>query len=183
MFSPYIYQSKSYDLSHLNSFEYVFIQSATDKAPQRKYKVFVEFSNHCFTSGTGTDSNSDREYRYRDSERNPRFFDFARYELSKNLPEIIKGLNTRICFQTKNVTRNFFTVEIYDNNGEPIEYEIYFSVYKTPKLGKKNLKLHIDSAFPRDNNNPLYQTRPKKGKKINFLTILALKRAGKKIQP
>gem|GEM_PF-3494516 len=62
---------------------------------------------------------------------------------------------------------NFFIVEITTNGGDSVEYEIYFDV----KLGaKKNLplRLYIQSAYVRSEENKLYRH---KNKKVGFFII------------
>lgn len=103
---------------------------------------------------------------YSDS-RETRHFDFRRYELSFHLPGIVDGLMTRKCFHTER--GNYFTLDVLDDKGNKVEYEVYFTVSKSSKPGFINL--YIQSAYPRDAAHR--SGRPKKNPKpIGFPIIL-----------
>src|SRR2546428_29181 len=89
----------------------------------------VIYSLHCFTRGMENEP-PDPALLYGDTGE-PRIFDFRRYELSRRLPEIIGGRMTRKCFQTDR--GNFFTVEIIDDTGDLVEYEMYFTASKSSR--------------------------------------------------
>lgn len=139
---PFKWQSLTYDLSHLNGFDCVFIQAATADKAERAYPVRVEFSHHCFTRGLW-DEDPD-ELIYPGPRRDPRAFDPERWVLSRQLPELIRGLMTREVRHTNH--GNFLTIELTDLNGGTVEYEVYFNVTKSGK----QLYLVVSSAFPRD---------------------------------
>jgi len=81
------------------------------------------------------------------------------------LPGIIRGLVGRKCFHASAVQKNFFIVEIVDENSNKVDYEVYFKLVRT----SKELRLFVQSAFPRDIEN--YGNRPK-SKPIRFEIIL-----------
>ncbi len=82
--------------------------------------------------------------------------------LSRKLPNIIQDIGKRKCRHTGH--GNFFIVEILRENGETINYEIYFKVTKG-QGGKLNL--FIESTYPRDNKHP----KKNKKKPISFYVI------------
>jgi len=67
------YKNTVYDLKHLDNFEMTIIQKSKEHKPDRKYKIFVSFSIHCFT--TKTTKNTDETLIYPDK-REKRFFLF-----------------------------------------------------------------------------------------------------------
>ena len=97
--------------------------------------------------------------------RETRIFDFRRYELSHRLPGVIDGLMTRKCFHAG--PRNNFTVDITDDQGCEINYEIYFTASKSSKPGILNL--YIESAYVRDN---AHRANKPQRKPIGFQIIL-----------
>ena len=104
--------------------------------------------------------------QYSDHREN-RVLDFRRYNLSLQLPAIVKSLMTRKCFHTER--GNFFTVSIVDEGGDKVDYEIYFTVSKSSKAGIINL--FIQSAYPRD--AAYSSSRPRKHPKpIGFPVIV-----------
>ena len=94
-----------------------------------------------------------------------RLFDFRRYELSKQLPEIIQTLPTRKPRHNSN-RRNFFSVEIITENGVTVEYNIFF---KVKKVSKGRLEMIVETAFVRDLD---YDSLRPEGKPIRFWIIL-----------
>jgi hypothetical protein len=48
---PFHYQNITYNLIHLDEFEWEFVQSAKDNKPEIRYSFVIEFGLHCFTRG------------------------------------------------------------------------------------------------------------------------------------
>ncbi len=168
------YEEKTYDLSHLNTFEMCCVQAAKGGKPERHYHFKVTFSVHCFTRGQKHDEAVEPELLYRDS-RETRIFDFRRYALSKRLPDIVKELGqTRKCFHTGK--GNYFTVDVQNQDGSVEEYDVYFKVSRS---GKGKLSLFVQSAYIRDQNHK--GNRPKK-KPISFMVIAYNTQLGKSIK-
>lgn len=136
------------DLSHLKPHTVIFIVPAdiNKKYNERQCPVLVSYSDHCYTKSVG--GTEQRE------------FDLTRYEVSKELPDIIGGLMQRKCSFA--LDRTFFTIETKQQG----PYEIYFSVYKN-SFGK--IALRVQSAYIRDEERLI--DRPK-WRTINFSTIL-----------
>jgi hypothetical protein len=161
---PFQFRGKIYDLAHLHPRLLTYEQPAKGDAPARVYRVEVIFGLHCFTRAMDQDQPHDNALLYRD-DRETRVFDFARYELSKRLPEIIEGLAARKCYHTGK--GNFFTVEIVREDGAVIEYDIFFAASRSGARGKINL--FVQSAYVRDANYA--SSRPHR-KPIGFYVIL-----------
>jgi hypothetical protein len=160
---PFHFNEKQYDLDHLHPRTVIYLQPAKGAKPARDYTVDVLFSLHCFTRSMGNEI-LDPALLYSDN-RETRIFDFRRYALSHCLPGIIDRLMTCKCFHTEH--GNFFTVEILDEQGNKIEYEIYFTASKSSKNGVVNL--YVQSAYARDSAHRA--NRPQK-KPIGFAIIL-----------
>jgi hypothetical protein len=142
---PFTYQNTDYALDHLNAFEHVFEVEATTGVPKRQYTVWVTFGHHCFTEDSKP--GDDPALFYIDSvKRDPRTFNFKRWELSKHLPEIVKTLINRKVFHTGH--KHLYTIEILQPDGERIQYEVYFDIYRPER--EKRIHLKIASAFARD---------------------------------
>jgi hypothetical protein len=96
--------------------------------------------------------------------RETRLFDFQRYELSKRLPAILENLAQRKCYHTGK--GNFFSVDVINENGAVVEYDIFFAVSRSSKKGWVNLFVH--RAYVRDALHG--RNRPRK-KPIGFYVI------------
>ena len=179
IWKPYTHDGQVFDLSHLDSFEHRFVQAAENEKPERQYRTWIRFSDHCFTESTK--SSDDPTLRY-GAIKEGRSFDVLRWELSKYLPDIIRSLMERTISHTGH--NNYVTIEILTNQAlsaiypsERIEYEIYFDVSRD--LGDKRLHIVVTSAFPRDMNR--LADRPKFSK-IRLSTILHNVQQNKKIR-
>lgn len=139
----FFYQGTIYDLSHLDSFDHVFVQAATAEKPERQYKVRIHFGHHCFTESPKP--GDDPALLYPHPRHDQRTFDVVRWELSQQLPVIITTLMERQVFHTGHL--NFFTIELTTHSGNAVEYEVYFEIDRD---AGKGLKLVVTSAFPRD---------------------------------
>ncbi|MCU7939909.1 MAG: hypothetical protein KZQ64_08115 [gamma proteobacterium symbiont of Bathyaustriella thionipta] len=169
--APFVYKGQTYDLSHLHPFNMMVTQDATNTQPKREYNVQVFFSLHCFTKSEKGQEQIDTDLLYRDN-REVRVFDFRRYELSKNLRDIIEDIGRKKCFHTGH--DNYFIIELLDQKNNKIEYEIYFTLSR----GKKILNLYIQSAYSRDGE---HRSGHKKKKPIRFVILAHNIQKGRKI--
>lgn len=131
---------------HLASKEitYVTPEIKEKHMPAAKYKVRVDYSEHCYTV----------------ENRGVRKFDQARFNLSKELPAIIADLLNRRCSFANGM--NYFTVD--HANGE---YEVYFDLFRLRET--KSLVLLVHSAYLRE---PAKMDSRPKWKPIRFEVIL-----------
>lgn len=157
---PFLRHNISYDLSHLHPKHITYVQPSKADKPAIQYKVSVSFSMHCFTRGLKEKERPDRTMLYSDA-RETRVFDFQRYELSKELPEIIQNLSNRKCYHTGK--GNFFTVELVGDLGQKVEYDVFFEASRI-----KGLVLFVQRAYVRDAQ---HRSRPR-AKPIRFEVIL-----------
>ena len=159
---PFHHNKATYDLSHLHPFTIKLEQAAKKDNPKRIYTFDVEFSLHCFTKSALADYESTLLYK---DNRESRVFCFERYTLSLQLPSIIADIHTKFCSHTGK--GNFFIIELINDSGTTIEYEIYFDIKKSSSKAQ-NLKLFIQSAYVRNTASMPYRHRTKK---ISFFVI------------
>jgi hypothetical protein len=149
---------KIYDLSHLNAHSVEYIDDRdTDK--KVNYKFDVTYSFHCFTKDTGNIDDDEKLRLIYKSPLESRSFNFERYELSKNLPAIIESLgqsSTLVCHAGYG---NYAAVKIMDFLGNEITYFVYFKVFSE----KKKFRIHVASAYPREEKGKI--------RKVKFFTI------------
>lgn len=165
---PFVYQSNTHSLAHLEPFVYTYIVTAVKNKPERRYVVYVEFTLHCFTKTQQATDDPALFYCF-DRDGSPRSFNLERWNLSIQLPGIIRGLLTqRVHFTAERKGKhrdNFITVPLVQQNGSAVNYEVYFKVFKP---GRKTY-LEVESAYTRavDSSNA-----PSLGRKIGFAVIL-----------
>ncbi|NOY15854.1 MAG: hypothetical protein GXP23_02765 [Gammaproteobacteria bacterium] len=122
---PFTHQGQVYNLTHLHPFEHAFTRAEKDEKPAEIFNFEFMFGLHTFTRGSKDGQPIPLELRYRDS-RETREFCFTRYELSKQLPDIVRALDTHRCFHTRH--GNFFIIERVTREGKIVHYEVYFDI-------------------------------------------------------
>lgn len=160
---PFHHENTTYDLTHLHPKCLTYTQPAKGSNPARAYNVDVIFSMHCFTRGVDH-ADPDPALLYSDN-KETRIFDFRRYELSRQLPCIVEQLMNCKCFHTGR--DNFLTIPLIDEQGNNVDYEIYFTASKATRPSMVNL--YIQSAYVRDAAH--HGNRPHR-KPIGFPIIL-----------
>jgi len=172
----HIQHALTYPLDHLNTFQHTFSQGGgkTGKLEER-YVVTVQFTDHCFTAGSGArdDTSATVLYAAQVSRGERRFFSLRRYDLSQQLPEMVRGLMSRRCFFTQG--NQYFIFDLVDENRHKVEYEMYFDVFKHGK----RLVLSIETAFPRDPSR--LASRPQLVP-MNFASLLHAVQQGKNLR-
>jgi hypothetical protein len=158
-----------YDLSHLDPSVVQYIQPGTDTVAAKVYNVNVIYTQHCFTRDIPRSGAYDQTLAHKDG-KEVRLFDVDRWELSKRLPGIVRALTERTCRHAKE--NNFVTVEAVTEDGDVLEYDIFFVASKAMRPGFINLI--IQSAYLRE--------QKQMGKRVSFLTILFSALSGKKLR-
>lgn len=162
--SGFTCDGETYELAHLEPFEWVFNAPAAKKRLARSYNIQVIFGLHTFTRGPIKDEDLDSSPLLYEENGEKRLFDLERYELSKSLADIIRELGERRCYHTNH--DSFFTIELIGEDGEKREYEVYFKVSRATRKGWLNL--YVKSAYVRD---PSYESSQPKKRKIGFQVI------------
>lgn len=165
------YKGETYALDHLHPFICTYPHPSGDGSV---CEVQIRFGMHCFTRSSKDAEEYDNKLEYKDS-RESRVFDFYRHELSFRLPEAIKDLGSRKCFHTNK--GNFFTIELINNEGETVEYEIFFDLHKV-KRGNNGLALQVQSAYVRSDD---YKSSMPKKRNIRLKVIISKRLKNQKI--
>lgn len=165
-----VLEGESYSLEHLNASTRELVIAPNVRAPERRICLAVTYGLHCFS--ISIDDVKSTNLVVRDG-REQRAFDLARYRLSLALPEIVASLELRRCFHTGH--RNFFTVELADEQGQKQDYVIYFRTWRAAAGEAGDVRLHVESAYLRSD-------APQRHKKsIRFKVIVANTYTGKEI--
>ncbi len=135
--------------------------------PAQTYRIRIIYSLHCFT--VMYQNSNDPALNYSDN-RETRTFSYERYQLSFQLPKIIKTLEQGFVYHTGK--RNFLRID--NANGEQLE--VFFTVQKS-KESELDLQLYVQSAYVRTKGNS-----PKAGK-IRFAIVAYNTLNNKPIKP
>ncbi|WP_373526496.1 heat-shock protein [Nostoc sp.] len=109
------------------------------------YKFIVTYGLHCFTKESNELSSDESKFLMYHAPNESRQFNFERYELSKQLPSIIKSLSEKTTLVCHAGYGNFATVKVLDSNSIEVDYYVVFKVFKETK----KLRLHIITAYPK----------------------------------
>ena len=168
-FPQFKHGGKIYDLSHLDPRVEKFIRPGTAEKAAVVYNVNVIYTQHPFTRDCPS-GRYDKTLECRDG-REVRIFDVERWELSKQLPQIVRELASRSCHHTKK--NNFVTAEMVLKDGKKMEYDIFFVASKAARPGYINLI--IQSAYLRE--------KKQAEKRESFFNILFSALNNKKLKP
>jgi hypothetical protein len=102
-------------------------------------------SLHCFTRQMEAGDDPDAAYS---DDREQRTFDPQHYELSKQLPDIMKGLPKRRCAFAK--ANNYVTIELGESSGVPLRYGVFFNIRRWEKQGDDAVLIVVQSAYALD---------------------------------
>ncbi len=160
---------QTYDLSHLDAHWAEYLDARDINKPVT-YKFIVTYGFHCFTKALDdlTDEQSNLLVYHAPKESRP--FNFERYHLSKQLPNIIKALGDQTTLVIHVGYGNYAAVKVLDSNGVEVDYFVAFKVFKE----KKKFRLHIASAYPKYDGMGKIQ-------KVKFLNIASNLLKGKKL--
>ena len=151
--------SEIYDLSHLNAHSVEYLDNR-DENNLITYKFIVTYGLHCFTKELQELTEEESQLLMYNAPRESRPFNFERYYLSKQLPEIIKALSQSATLVCHAGYGNYAIVKVVDSEGVEVDYFVVFRVFKE----SKKLRLHVTSAYPKDEGIG-------KIKKVNFFVI------------
>lgn len=127
--------SDEYSLSHLEP----FIFSVIPKHQNVDVNIYVRFNDHCFTENFDPKKHSEELKTTTSSHHERRAFCPIRYELSKNLPDLIRALDGRRISQTRN--GDLVRVEMAGGRS----YGIFFTLRRE---GPNSCRLFVMSAYP-----------------------------------
>jgi hypothetical protein len=155
----FILASDIYDLSHLSAHHAEYLDNRNANKPII-YKFIVTYGLHCFTKELDGLSEEESQSLIYSAPRESRHFNTERYYLSRELPNIILSLSQKTTLVCHAGYGKFASVKVLDSNGIEIDYFGVFTVFKE----SKKLRLHVQSAYPKDEGLG-------KIKKVSFLVI------------
>ncbi|MFK5912932.1 MAG: hypothetical protein QM484_01040 [Woeseiaceae bacterium] len=176
-----------HDNLHINGVEYKFNHlmpldlsinlEAHNKNSELTVSLTFFFSNHCYTEGVKENEDISEQFLLLDHNQNQRKFCINRYQMSLQLPELLKQLHTKKCFFTGR--QNWLVIEVLNNSGENIFYHVFFNI-KKHKRKKNGLFIEIQSAYIKEKgeNTP---TR-RKNERMSFAMIARKIITGKPIK-
>jgi hypothetical protein len=160
---PFVINGAAIDLGHLEP----LLVACPTPGQLTDLWINVRFSMHCFTEGFDP-LRHDPSLKVMDHKK-PRAFDPRRYNLSKNLPALIRALPTAKVHQTPEQRNYLYFCVLAELAGE--EYLVFFSMKKAHKGQDHHLELFVESAYPARAGATPSRKRPNA---IRF-AILALK--------
>jgi hypothetical protein len=134
---------KVYDLSHLDAQWVDYLDNGNENKPIR-YKFVVTYGLHCFTKDLEEHSAEEARILMYKGPKESRPFNFERYELSKQLPRIIKSLGGKDTLVCHAGYGKYAVVKLVDSNGRKVDYYVPFAVFRE----SKKFRLHVQSAYP-----------------------------------
>ncbi|MEH2386943.1 MAG: heat-shock protein [Nostoc sp.] len=138
------FNNQDYDLSHLNAHWAEYLDDKDENNPI-PYRFIVTYGLHCFSKESNEFSSDESQLLMYHAPNESRQFNFERYELSKQLPNIIKSLSEKTTLVCHAGYGNFATVKVLNSNGIEVDYFVVFKVFKETK----KLRLHTISAYPK----------------------------------
>ena len=149
-FPPLEIDGKNFDFFHLEPIK-LLVESAS---ANKTLIAHVTFSNHCFSRCI---SNGEclEDFVCIPSKYKTRVFCETRYNLSIQLPEIIKGLNNPSVKVYQTASRRNWTHSIAIEN--PLgKYHVFFEVRNASGEEKRtqDLNIFVESAYPQDPDKP-----------------------------
>lgn len=180
-FEPFLVSDELFDLSHLNAFYTEFIQPPKAGMSEKIYRCLIEFSHHCFTKSPNVHKGENlldypATLHYK-TEKETRIFCLERYRLSVKLPEILRQMDQQKCFFTS-AHDKFLTISLQDQHNQTVDYEIYFSLKKSPRY---DVHIFINSAYTRSPDYNTYQPPPRR-KSVSLFVLLHNTLHNKKIR-
>ncbi len=143
--SPIIIEGKPLDLTHLEPFEFVVMPAKHTVDAT----VSVHFHDHCFTETFDPKRHTTFIVTNQASKHEQRAFNPERYELSKHLPAIIRGLDNHRIASTRE--GNLVKVTLQDGT----TYPMFFTLKKE---GARRVRMFVVSAYPWDGANKVPTT-------------------------
>ncbi len=170
---PHESEDRVYDLSHVHPFRYSLTLAAMPNHPAREVEVRVGFSAHTFTVGCQPPEVAHPHYS---RPQDPRKFCPVRYELSRQLPDIMRNLEQRKCFFTN--YKNYFVVEMPDALPRGLEYWVFFDVRHAGERGA--VLIFVESAYAGDATKTPYRSRREK---VGFKVLVNKALQGERPKP
>lgn len=131
-------EGRVFPLNHLHPFRLAHPLEASKGHPSRRVVLHVGFGLHCFTikpRGVGTDLVSDN--------RETRTFDVERYELSRELPDVIRRVVAGKLRCERAGADNYVAVDLINGH----RYGVFFNMKRWSRHGPDSMLLMVQSAY------------------------------------
>jgi hypothetical protein len=130
----------------------------------RELLIDVDFANHCYTKKFVEGVHEIEQIILTEAEDRHRVFCPIRYELSSQLPDLIRALPNHKVHQTSQARNYVYIVPLRIRNRP---YEIYFMLQRAPSDSAADLRLTVESAYVADDGSNV-RKRPNK---IRFMIL------------
>lgn len=137
----------TYTLSHLAAKVITVTRPANDKFPARSIRVFLSYSNHCFTNHFPTDGTDD-EYLYHHDD-DGRYFCMDRYEGSLLLPDLIPQLIKTNVYLGRALKERRETFYYLEEHCMGRDFRLFFKIDKSNHQNS-DIRLLVTSCHPEE---------------------------------
>jgi hypothetical protein len=155
-FSPVWVGGRRVALSHLDP----FTMNLQSEKLGKLLRVAVTFSTHCFSETRGKIPHPDGDTVIDHDTAKPRTFCPIRYELSKQLPDIVRGLETKTITLTS-FQRNWVHTLLIERPEGP--YHVFLEIQRAPRERRtwQDLEVVIESAYHQTDKPPAVSGSPR----------------------
>jgi hypothetical protein len=157
---PVVHEGKEVSIDHLAPMTI----TCPCESIGRDLLIDVDFANHCYTEKFVEGVHEIEQIILTEAEDRHRIFCPIRYELSHQLPDLIKALPNYRVHQTSQ-SRNYVYIVPLRIKNKP--YEIYFMLQRAAPDSPADLRLTIESAYVDDGESNI-RKRPNK---IRFIIL------------
>ncbi|EGT3580017.1 hypothetical protein GF718_21260 [Citrobacter braakii] len=137
----------NYCLSHLDAKVVTVHRPATENYPARSLRVFISYSNHCFTNHY-PDEGTDDLYIYPHCD-DGRYFCMDRYEGSLILPQLIPGLIEKNVLLGRTLKERRETFYYLEEHCMGRDFRLFFKIDKSNHHAS-DIRLLVTSCHPEE---------------------------------
>jgi hypothetical protein len=159
-----VFEGETVDLGHLDE----FVMAVETQARPKGVTVRVRFSNHCYSERFDEALHADRPIVM--DHKNKRAFCPIRHAMSKQLPDLVRGLPESHVYMTPEA--NYVKIAL----AEGVEYRVYFNLRRAG--GGIDLNLFVESAYAPDDD----ALAAAKMQKVRFKVLVDTVLSGKKLK-
>lgn len=144
---PFENSGTKYDLSHLDARSIIVHREASDEHPEKTVRIFIKYSDHCFTDHHGDDESWVYPYTLGTKER---YFSKERHEYSLELPKVILRLFHENLYLKR--TFNDRREQFFHLDGKTLflDYRVFLEINKF-KNESHDIWIKVISAYPENN--------------------------------
>lgn len=148
---PITVSGQVYDFLHLEPFQ---ILVASQKVG-RNLRIHVRFSNHCFSESFNSTTHPSSTVTFPDGGGRRRAFSQERYELSQQLPDLMRNLNDPKAKVWQTAQRRNYLHSVIVNSGSG-PYHVFFEMRRTPEDERhlQDLNMTVESAYQQHVGQP-----------------------------